>query len=137
MNEEKSCGAVVFTKENGKIQYLLVQNLHGIYGFPKGHVEPGEGETETARREVFEETGLKVDFLPGFRAEDVYPSPAIEGVMKRVVYFLAEFSGQEYCFQKTEISGGGLCAYQEAVNLLQFESTKRILTEANRFLSAK
>ncbi len=137
MNMEQSCGAVVFTRENGRVQYLLVQNLHGVYGFPKGHVEAGEREQETARREVFEETGLNVDFLEGFRAEDVYPSPAIKGFMKRVVYFLAEFAGQDYHLQEAEIMGGGLYSYQEAVNLLQFESTKRILTEANRFLSAK
>lgn len=36
---EKSCGAVVFTKIDSEIKYLLVSNKEGIYGFPKGHVE--------------------------------------------------------------------------------------------------
>lgn len=38
---EKSCGAVVFIRMNNEIQYLLIRNLTGIYGFPKGHVEQG------------------------------------------------------------------------------------------------
>ena len=36
LNYEKSCGAVVFTRINNNIMYLLIQNLEGIYGFPKG-----------------------------------------------------------------------------------------------------
>ena len=38
MTWEKSCGAVVFTKVKEQVKYLLVANLEGIYGFPKGHV---------------------------------------------------------------------------------------------------
>ena len=53
LNYEKSCGAVVFTRIDNNIKYLLIQNLEGIYGFPKGHVEDGESETQTAIREVF------------------------------------------------------------------------------------
>ena len=47
---EKSCGAVVFTRVGGELRYVLAQSLRGHYGFPKGHVEPGETETETALR---------------------------------------------------------------------------------------
>lgn len=36
---EKSCGAVAFTRINGEIKYVLVQQLEGFYGFPKGHDE--------------------------------------------------------------------------------------------------
>ena len=60
LNYEKSCGAVVFTRIDNNIKYLLIQNLEGVYGFPKGHVEDGESETQTAIREVFEEVGLKI-----------------------------------------------------------------------------
>ena len=75
MIQEKSCGAVVFTRCGSKIQYVLVQNRAGIYGFPKGHVEAGETEEQTALREVFEKVGLLVRLLPGFRSEDAYPLP--------------------------------------------------------------
>ncbi len=136
MREEKSCGAVVFTRQQGKIEYLLIRNLSGMYGFPKGHMEPGETELETARREIFEETGLEVEFLPGFRAEDTYRIPAPQ-ITKQVVLFLASFSGQTYRFQEKEISGGGLYSFAEARKLLQFAGSRRILREANDFLMAK
>ncbi len=137
MKWERSCGAVVFTRENGQIKYLLVQNLSGVYGFPKGHMEAGESERETAAREIMEEVGLRVSFLEGFRAEDTYPSPAIKGWMKKVTYFLAEFSQQEYHLQEAEIKGGGLYTFAEAAKLFRFAGSKRILMEANRFLTAK
>ena len=42
MKFEKSCGAVVFTKIDNKIKYLIIKSLEGIYGFPKGHMELDE-----------------------------------------------------------------------------------------------
>jgi 8-oxo-dGTP pyrophosphatase MutT (NUDIX family) len=38
--------------------YLLIQDAYGNWGFPKGHVEPGELAAAAAVREVREETGL-------------------------------------------------------------------------------
>ena len=46
MKHEKSCGAVVFTCIDGEIKYVLAQSLGGHFGFPKGHVEPGETEVK-------------------------------------------------------------------------------------------
>ena len=135
MNYEKSCGAVVFTKINNKIKYLLIQNLVGIYGFPKGHIEDGESETETALREVFEEVGIKVELIIGFRTEDEHLIPQKENTMKKIVYFLGEYNNQEFKYQKEELSNAELVDYETALTLFQFESTKRILREANDFLT--
>jgi hypothetical protein len=48
---EVSVGAVVFTGEKNKRQYLLLHYPSGHFDFPKGHVEVGETEEETLRRE--------------------------------------------------------------------------------------
>lgn len=63
-----SAGGVVL--EDGYI--LLVRNRNGHWGLPKGHWEPGELLSETAVREVHEETGLQVEvgdlaFMTEFR----------------------------------------------------------------------
>lgn len=134
---EKSCGAVVFTRMNNEIQYLLIRNLTGIYGFPKGHVEQGETEEQTALREVFEEVGLAVKLISGFRSEDEHPIPQKENTMKQIVYFLCEYSNQEFTYQKEELTDALLTDYETAMTLFQFDSSKRILTEANNFLLSR
>lgn len=135
MQYEKSCGAVVFTHRNGEIRYVLAQNLEGYYGFPKGHMEAGETETETALREIREEVGLSPRLIEGFRTCDEHPLPKKPGVMKQVVYFLAEYEDQEIVFQKEELMSAPLVSYEEAMALFVFESSKRLLTEAHAFLN--
>jgi len=138
MISEKSCGAVVFTKVNGEIKYLLVKNLSGVYGFPKGHVEGDESELETAKREIFEETGLKnLNFIEGFKDEDLFPSPQKKVGLKQVIYFLAEFYDEKVVYPEQEILDVKLLDYQTALNLIKHDSTKRILTNANNFLLNK
>ena len=56
---QKSCGAVVYKKENEKIKILcILQRQSKTYSVPKGHMEAFETEKETAKREIFEEIGL-------------------------------------------------------------------------------
>ena len=134
MKYEKSCGAVVFTRINNKINYLLIQNREGIYGFPKGHVEEKETEIQTAIREVYEEVGIKVELIDGFRVEDEHLIPQKENIIKKIVYFLGEYSNQDFNYQKEELSNALLVDYETALTLFQFESSKRILKEANDLL---
>lgn len=131
---EKSCGAVVFTKIENKIKYVLIQNQTGIYGFPKGHMEKGETEVETALREIKEEVALKVNLIDGFRVEDEHLLPSKENTMKKLVYFLGEYSNQEIIYQKEELTSAQLIDYDSAMKLFQFESSRRILKQANDFL---
>lgn len=134
---EKSCGAVVYKVIDGQIYYLLVANLQGIFGFPKGHVEPNETEAQTALREVYEETNLRITLINGFRTTDEHPIPSRKNTWKQIVYFLGTFENQTYAYQKKELSGIRLATYEEALSLFQFESSKRILKEANDFLKPR
>ena len=56
MEYEKSCGAVVFRIGERGPEALVIHQNAGHWGFPKGHVEPGEDEEQTALREILEET---------------------------------------------------------------------------------
>lgn len=67
--KEKSCGAVVF-RDDGCV--LLIKQRAGHVSFPKGHVEAGEDEYATARREVREETGIEIAIEDGFREVESY-----------------------------------------------------------------
>ena len=135
---ETCCGAVVINRENGEMRYLLIANPSGIWGFPKGHMEAGETERETALREIKEETGLDVQFLGNFRAADEH-ALLREGrpdVTKQITYFLAEYMGQSFRPQPGEISQISLMTFEEALDAFQYESSKRILREAAAYLSA-
>lgn len=134
---EKSCGAVVFTHSNGGIKYVIIQSLEGYYGFPKGHMETGETEVETALREIYEETGLKVHILDGFRCEDEHPIPSKPGVMKRIVYFAAEYEDQQLRHQPEELMSVKLMTFEEAMDAFQWESSRRILREVADFLTVR
>ena len=136
MITEKSCGAIVYTIANNKIKYVIIRSKEGIYGFPKGHMEGTEREPETALREIFEETGLIVNLIEGFRTEDSYTFIFNnETRLKHIVYFLAEYSGQVPKIQDTELSNIQLMEYEKAISELQFGSSKRILSEAHKFLT--
>lgn len=68
MPKEKSIGVVLFRKEDQGTYYLLLHYEVGHWDFPKGHIEKGEEEKDTAKREVVEETGIKdIRIINGFK----------------------------------------------------------------------
>ncbi len=135
MNTEKSCGAVVFTRENGEIRYVLVQQRSGQYSFPKGHIEPGETEEQTALREIWEETGLRPAILPVFREGESYEIKRKPGTIKHVVYFLAEYADQAFDPSETDAVAVESFPYEEALAALPTESRRTVLKHAGAFLS--
>jgi 8-oxo-dGTP pyrophosphatase MutT (NUDIX family) len=135
MNWEYSCGAIVFTRKNGQLLFVIVQEQAGAYSFPKGHMEGSETEPETARREVFEEIGLMPDFLPGFREEDEYDLAEKPGTRKRVTYFLAEYRDTPLAPRPGEIRSIQLLPYEQALLCFEHEGTRTVLTRALAFLT--
>ena len=63
-------GAFVFDKENRVLMQKRSDN--GQWGFPGGFMDLGESVQDTARREVYEETGLKLEELELF---GIYSGP--------------------------------------------------------------
>lgn len=130
---ESSCGAVIFRKDSEERKFLLIRNRRSAHwGFPKGHIEAGESEEDTAIREVFEETGLNIKIVPGFVKKSEY---TIQGkIEKSVSIFLAETDECDYRLQEEEIEECGWFAYEDALRILNYENDKYILSEAKRYL---
>ena len=138
MNYEYSCGAVLFTRIDGEPHYVLVRAKNqpvGCHGFPKGHMEPGETEEQTALREILEETGLRVRLLPGFRAVTEYALPCPPDTRKRVVFFLAEYEDQEPVPQECELAAITIAPWPQALELTEFADSRQILKDAHEFLN--
>ena len=133
MKHEKSCGAIVFTRLNDQIKYLIIESINGDFGFPKGHVEPGETEVETALREIFEEVNIKPTLIDGFRETVEYYIPSVD-VQKQVVFFLGEYNNQEIVPQKAELLSADLFTFDQAIKLFKHQNNLDLLIKANNYL---
>lgn len=130
---EKSCGAIVFYRAPEEIKVLLVKNKNGKYwSFPKGHVELGENERQTAIREIKEETDLDVKIHPGFRETSDYCP--FGKVRKRVVFFLAETFTDEVHIQESEIDYYIWVSFEQARQMCCYDNDLRVIDKAERYL---
>ena len=129
MTWEKSCGALVVRREGDNYFILMIRHKAGGYrSFPKGHVEPGESEYETALREVMEETSSRIAIVSDFRSTVTY-SPAV-GVMKEVVYFLAFTTEARVEAREGEIAEVEWVPLEEAESCLTHENDKTVFRAA-------
>lgn len=132
MQMEKSCGAIILRRENDRWKTLLVQNRNGgHWAFPKGHVEEGETEKQTAIREVREETGLVIEINTDFKMTTQY-SPK-KGVLKDVIYFLSVVNTEETQRQIEEIDAVKWFPLSRAVTKVTFKRDREILEAAEEY----
>jgi len=141
MPVEKSAGAVVFRREKNKNFYLLLHYPSSAkapkdyWDFPKGHIEKGEKELDTVKREVEEETGLKkLKFVDEFK-EWIKYFFKYKGktVFKIVTFYLAETKNKNVKISFEHI-GYIWLPYEEAIEKLTFRNAKEILKKADKFL---
>lgn len=125
---ERSCGAIVFKEMEGALHVLVIQHGAGHWSFPKGHMEAGESEHETAIREVAEETGIEIEITSNFRGESTYsPRP---GIRKTVTFFIGNLLGGEIQAQEGEIYAVHWMRAADVVPLLTFDNDRSIFLNA-------
>jgi len=141
VGEEFSSGGIVFRTQGEQRYYLLVYSgRNKRWGFPKGHIEPGEDENTAALREIEEETGLRdLRLVKGFRSEDVYEAVSHRGqskgkiIKKHSIYFLFETKDKEIKVDGREITDYRWLRLKEALKIISFDSAKEILRRADCF----
>lgn len=144
MPVERSAGAIVFRRDK-EIKYLLLhygaagfRSLHSkgdYWSFPKGNVEEGESEEETARREIKEESGIEdIKFVDGFKEKISYFYKR-EGktIYKEVVFFLAETKSEKVKISYEHI-GFEWLGFEDAFTRLKFKNDREVFEKAHRFL---
>ena len=127
-----AAGGIVFY--NNLILIVKNKRSDGIidksfWGFPKGHLEEGEKPTDTAVREVYEETGFRVELNHDKPiAESRYEIRLVDEVINKTVWFYEMKVIQAFDKEPdSEIEELAIVGYEEAKNLLTFEEDKKIL----------
>ena len=134
---ETSAGGVVVRLDADTPLFLLIRDSYGQWGFPKGHLERGEGSESAALREVREETGLTA-------LRVLAPLDTIEWsfrfkgsvIHKRCEFFLMESATAATRPQKSEgITACRWAAAPEALDLIGYENARGVLRRADALLA--
>ena len=158
---EKSAGAVIFTLHKPKYpdgrgqhprrEYLLLRYEAGHWDFPKGHLEKEESPEEAAKREIYEETGLRtITLLPGFKEHIKYwlwpynfgprrhatKQTQRHRILKNVTFFAARARSRGVKLS-WEHTGYAWLPFKDALNLVTYKNAKDVLQKAEQFLSKK
>ena len=134
---EKSCGVVLFNEQKVLLlQYATGQkegewDLQGHWDFPKGHVDKGETEIETATRELEEETGIKnIILLDNFRKTINYKIQKRDRkISKEVVFFIATTAETEINLSHEHVDYGWF-DFTSALKQLTYDNARSVLSEA-------
>lgn len=147
---EVSVGAVLYRDaRSGNREYLLLQYPSGHFDFAKGHVEEGESEIETLRRETEEETGLsqvEVRETSRMSIRYFYVAKGSERekrlktgrglwIFKEVHFYPAKVVGEAVVTLSHEHIGYVWLPYAEAVEKATFENAKHLIVETEKIIS--
>jgi 8-oxo-dGTP pyrophosphatase MutT (NUDIX family) len=126
VSQYSHAGGVVARTVDGERQYLLVEarRSRGVWVLPKGHIEPGETPEVAAVREVQEEAGVRAAVVAQ-AGESEY---AVDGHPVRTIFFLMRYEGEA---SRDEDRLLAWRRYEDALHLLCFDDTKRVLMRAH------
>jgi len=132
--EERSAGVILFNKTE-EIQFLVLKYPSGHWDFVKGNIEEGEEEEETARRELFEETGINnMNIKKGFNQKVEYNYYKKNNKVHKIVsYYLAETEQKEVKLSFEHLDYKWV-NYDNLMKLITFDNSKDILKKANELI---
>jgi len=136
---------VAYSKDNsGKIEYILLKRkLHWRgWEFPKGKIEKFELKRWAVKREVHEETGLKVLKIKRFSEKGRYLydrklKDRPEKIGQTYQLFAVEVKKEKIKLDKIEHNGYKWLQFNEAYKKLKWPNQKKCLKIVNDWLKKK
>lgn len=136
MRFEFSAGAVIYRHAGAgkRLLFLFLVKENGEYDVPKGHVERGESPETAAKREIREESGLSVWFLPWASIDARYFFyKGREKVLKRLRVFIAETKTEKVRISH-EHRGYEWLDYSQAQERIKFKDMRQTLQKAYDYI---
>ncbi len=126
-----SAGGVVIRSNDNIPEVLICERFsENLVALPKGKPNEGESESETALREVMEETGINVSIIK--KIKDIFYSfQILENIVnKKVSFFLMEQQGGNILDHDDEFDKVYWEQIDSALEKLTFQGEKDVLEEA-------
>lgn len=134
-----SFGVIVVVRGESELKFLIIRQTAGHWSFPKGHKEGDETPEESARRELWEETGIrdvKLDLSKEFYEEYSFVRDDVE-YYKRNTFFIGYIDSEiAVTPQAEEVLEYKYATFEEALETFGYEDTKTLLREAMEYLSS-
>lgn len=136
MPDERASGMILFRNHPTGRQYLVIKNCTGgHWGFPKGRLEPGEGEMEAARREVGEEVGIRqLQVEGGFVEHLAYRFVRNQEVVRKTVTLFLAMSDEPGGPGGDEVETMEWLPLCDALNRLTHPEQRTVLLRAEAYL---
>jgi len=119
------------------LKFLILKHRRGHWSFAKGHKDKGETDYQTAKRELFEETGID---NAGFLSKKILLKESYnyerkkKRVMKSVGYFVAESEHRGVMIDGNEIIDFKWCTLAAGKKLITYKQSRKLLTKANKII---
>ncbi len=140
----KAVFVVVYSMNKNKIEYLILKRKHHWIGweFPKGGLGLFETERHTAKREIREETGLRLIQLNRFNIHGRYKYPGEFSDRRGIIgqtfsLYSAEVEKGKVRIDKREHSDYKWFSFSEAMKKLTWDNQKKCLKIVNDWLKSK
>ena len=142
MRKDLSYGVIpIFKNVNGagEPDFLLVEQYGDFWSFPKGHPEEGESPEEAAKRELFEETGVKDgQLIDSVKFSEHYVWNDNGTIIDKTVEFFPYFTERYFCrIDGKEITDSGWFTFDEALEKLTYKESKELLTQTSKWLKSE
>jgi bis(5'-nucleosidyl)-tetraphosphatase len=134
---QRIAGIIVFRHTASGIKYLLLDHHKSGWGFSKGKLERGEAIQKGARRELFEETGLKnVEFIPDFseKIEYIIRKKDKTRLKKIAQYFLVKTKKKKIILSE-EHEDYQWVDYKEALRILPYKNLILLIKKADKIIN--
>lgn len=126
-----SAGGVLFDKTSQKV-FLVLKQKTGEWLLPKGRLEKGESIEETARREIFEETGYE-NSIRGLLSTQIRED-IVDSSKHKIIFWFLSILNTDKRASNTQMSdenfSGKWFDMSGAVEILKFGEDKKLVSLA-------